>query len=88
VTSGRAKRSSLPTRSASSWVTTVLESFGIIATREGVFIAFNSVRIAKRGRNAEAWVSVEPGWKVTPVGRAELQVQHNENHGVHVSLAR
>jgi hypothetical protein len=43
------------------------------STREGIFIAFNGVRIAKRGRDAETWAAVEGGWKVTPVGRAELK---------------
>jgi hypothetical protein len=55
-------------------------------TREGIFITFNGVRIAKRGRDAKTWVAIETDWKVTPVGRAELQVQHNENDGVLVSL--
>jgi hypothetical protein len=56
------------------------------STREGIFIAFNGVRIAKRGRDAETWAAVEGGWKVTPVGRAELQIQHDENDGVLASL--
>jgi hypothetical protein len=54
--------------------------------REGIFIAFNDVRIAKRGRDAKTWVAIETDWQVTPVGRAELQIQHNENDGVLVSL--
>jgi hypothetical protein len=56
------------------------------STREGIFVAFNGIRIAKRGRDAKTWVAIEPVWKVTPVGRAELQIQHNENDGVLVSL--
>jgi hypothetical protein len=56
------------------------------ATPAGIFITFNGLRIAKRGRDARTWVGVEAGWKVTPVGKAELQIQHNENDGVFVSL--
>jgi hypothetical protein len=39
------------------------------STREGIFIAFNGVRIAKRGRDAKTWVAIETDWKVIPVGR-------------------
>jgi hypothetical protein len=49
-------------------------------------ITFNGLRIAKRGRDARTWVAVEAGWKVTPVGKGELQIQHKENDGVFVSL--
>jgi hypothetical protein len=50
--------------------------------RDGVFIVFNSRRIAKRDEVAKTWLALEPGWEVTPVGSMEVQVQHNGTDGV------
>jgi hypothetical protein len=54
--------------------------------REGTFITFNDLRIAKRSADKKTWIALVSEWKVTAVGRGELQVQHNESEGVFVSL--
>lgn len=52
-----------------------------LTSREGTFITFNGLRIAKRGADKKSWVAVAHDWKVTPVGRGELQIQHNGSEG-------
>jgi hypothetical protein len=53
----------------------------------GEFILFDAVKIAVLGYlgtpQEGAWVSLEPGWKVTaPFGINEIWVQHKESDGV------
>jgi hypothetical protein len=62
------------------------DTLWFLKTRERTFITFNDLRIAKRSADKKSWVALAAGWKVAVVGRAELQVQHNESEGVFVSL--
>jgi hypothetical protein len=57
-----------------------------LTSHEGTFVTFNSLRIAKRCANKKTWIALAQGWQVTPLGRGELQVQHNGSEGVIVSL--
>ena len=61
-----------------------------LKTRSGVYILFNSVRIAKTGLPdtslAGKWVFLAPGWKVTPSGGPAVLVQHGDSDGVVVSI--
>jgi hypothetical protein len=45
---------------------------------------FQNLRIAKHV--GKVWETVEPRWKVSPVGGLEICVQHNDGDGVIVSL--
>jgi hypothetical protein len=43
---------------------------------KGTFITFNRLRIAKQSLDRKRWEELVPGWTVTPVGRADLWVRH------------
>jgi hypothetical protein len=58
----------------------------LLTGRDGAFATFNGLRLAKRASDKRTWVALAHGWKVTSMGRGELQVQHNGSEGVIVSL--
>jgi hypothetical protein len=44
--------------------------------REGKYITFNHVRIARQDRDG-AWQAIEPGWSVTKTSPVDVLVQHD-----------
>jgi hypothetical protein len=53
---------------------------------EAFFIQFNATKIATRSLKGGAWEPLQEGWKVTPCGPGQIQVQLNNSEGVIVSL--
>ncbi len=48
--------------------------------REGKFITFNNLRIARQERDG-TWMAVEPGWTVTKTGPVDVRVQRVQRDG-------
>ena len=44
--------------------------------REGKYITFNHVRIARQGEDG-AWTAIEPGWTVTKTSPVDVLVQRD-----------
>jgi hypothetical protein len=63
-----------------------------LKNRHGIFVLFNSVRIARTGLpdspQEGRWISLEPGWKVTPSGGPAVLVQHGDSETVLVFTSR
>jgi len=61
-----------------------------VSNRSGLFMLFNDIPIARRGRPNTAeprdWISLHSAWKVTHVAGSGICVQHNDGEGVFVSL--
>jgi hypothetical protein len=51
----------------------------------GTFITISNERIARREPDG-TWFILKTGWKVTPVGKAEVHVQLNGSEGVIVAF--
>jgi hypothetical protein len=51
----------------------------------GTFITIKNERIARREPNG-TWFILKTGWKVTPVGKAEVHVRLNGSDGVIVAF--
>jgi hypothetical protein len=58
----------------------------LLTGRDGTFVTFDGLRLARRTADKKTWIALAQGWKVTSVGRGELQVQHNGSEGVIVSV--
>jgi hypothetical protein len=54
--------------------------------REGTFITFNDVRIAKRTPDKKSWVALGKAGRSLPSGEANFRIQHNGSEGVIVSI--
>jgi hypothetical protein len=55
-------------------------------TEVGTFILFNSLPIARRGGDEEAWTVIAPNWKVANAEFRKIKVQYSGNLGVVVSV--
>jgi hypothetical protein len=54
--------------------------------RDGMFVLFNDLPIAKRANAGLGWTTIATGWTVTTIGSLEIHVQHNDSEGVIVPL--
>jgi hypothetical protein len=50
------------------------------------FVLFNSLPIAKREINEEAWTVIAPNWKVVKAGFRKVRVQYAGSPGIVVSM--
>jgi hypothetical protein len=57
-----------------------------LRAENGTFILFNSLPIAKREADEEAWTVIAPNWKVANADSLKVRVQYNGSLGVVVLL--
>jgi hypothetical protein len=55
-------------------------------TEAGMFIFFNSLPIARRAADEEAWTVIAPNWKVTDADSRKVKVRYSGNLEVVTSL--
>jgi hypothetical protein len=55
-------------------------------TEAGMFIFFNSLPIARRAADEEAWTVIAPNWKVTDADSRKVRVRYSGNLEVVTSL--
>jgi hypothetical protein len=56
-------------------------AFWCLKEREGKYIPFNNVRIARQEKDG-TWMAVEPGWTVTKTGPVDVRVQQDGREGI------